>query len=105
YHDSDPDKKAFGGRVVIKMKNGEEIADELERANAHPAGAIPFVRENYVKKFDMLTEKLITKEERDRFISVAERLKDLTAREVDQLTVEMPFDNVKENKANDKGIF
>ena len=53
----------------------------------------------------MLTEKLITREERDRFISVAERLKDLTATEVDQLTVEMPFDNVKENRPNNKGIF
>ena len=92
-------------RVVIKMKNGEEIADELERANAHPAGAIPFGRKNYVKKFDMLTEKLIPKEERDRFISVAQRLKDLSAEEVDQLTVEMLLDNVKENRPNNKGIF
>jgi len=105
YHDSDPDKKAFGGKVIIKMMSGDRIEDEIERANAHPAGARPFKRQNYVGKFDMLTEKLISKEERDRFISLAEKLKDLSAREVIDLTVEMPFKNVKENQPNTKGIF
>jgi len=105
YHDQDPDKKAFGGKVIITMKNGDVIEDEIERANAHPAGARPFKRPNYIGKFDMLTEKLITKEERDRFIEVAERLKELTAAEVINLTVEMPFDEVKENTPNTKGIF
>ncbi len=105
YHDPDPDKKAFGGRVIIKMNDGEEIIDEIERANAHPAGARPFKRPNYIGKFDMLTENLITKEERDRFIGIAERLSTLSAKEVNDLTVEMPFENVKENKPNQNGIF
>ena len=39
------------------------LEDQIERANAHPAGARPFVRENYIGKFDMLTNQLITKEE------------------------------------------
>lgn len=105
YHDPNPDKKAFGGRVVIAMKDGSQIADEIERANAHPAGARPFKRPNYIGKFDMLTEGIITKEERDRFIQLAERLPKLSADEVMHLTVEMPFDSVKENTRNDKGIF
>jgi 2-methylcitrate dehydratase len=105
YHDQDPDKKAFGGRVIITMKNGEQIADELERANAHPAGARPFKRPNYIGKFDMLTEAIITKEERNRFVGVAERLTSLSPAEVNDLTVEMPFDQVLENKPNQKGIF
>jgi 2-methylcitrate dehydratase len=105
YHDQDPDKKAFGGKVIITMKNGDVIEDEIERANAHPAGARPFKRPNYIGKFDMLTENIITKEERDRFIAKAERLKDLSAEEVIDLTVEMPFESVKENKPNSKGIF
>lgn len=105
YHDPNPDKKAFGGRVVITMKDGSQVADEIERANAHPAGARPFKRPNYVGKFDMLTEGIITKEERDRFIQLAERLPELSADEVMHLTVEMPFDSVKENTRNDKGIF
>lgn len=105
YHDEDPDKKAFGGKIIITMKNGDKIEDELERANAHPAGARPFKRANYIGKFDMLTEGLITKEERDRFINLTERLTELTAKEVMGLNVEMPFDTVKENKPNTKGIF
>lgn len=105
YHDEDPDKKAFGGKIIITMKNGDKIEDELERANAHPAGARPFKRVNYIGKFDMLTEDLITKEERDRFINLAERLPELTTEEVMGLNVEMPFDTVKENKPNTKGIF
>jgi 2-methylcitrate dehydratase len=105
YHDPNPDKKAFGGRVVITMKDGSQVADEIERANAHPAGARPFKRPNYVGKFDMLTEGIITKEERDRFIKLVERLPALSAEEVMQLTVEMPFESVLEHTRNSKGIF
>lgn len=105
YHDRDPNKKAFGGRVVITMKDGTEIADELERANAHPAGERPFKRPNYIGKFDMLTEGIIGKEERDRFIHLAERLTDLTPAEVMELTVEMPLADVRDNAPNTKGIF
>src|SRR5690554_5687299 len=105
YHDEDPDKKAFGGKVIITMKNGEVLEDELERANAHPAGARPFKRANYIEKFDMLTEDLITKKERNRFINLVERLPELTPAEVMELNVVMPFDTVKENKPNTKGIF
>ncbi len=105
YHDRDPNKKAFGGRVVITMKDGTEIADELERANAHPAGERPFKRPNYIGKFDMLTEGIIGKEERDRFINLAERLTDLTPAEVMELTVEMPLADVRDNAPNTKGIF
>lgn len=103
YHDKDPDKKAFGGRVIITMNDGQVISDELERANAHPAGAIPFVRENYVKKFDMLTESIIDKAERDRFIGLAENLSKLTAAEVLELNVLAPEGYVNESKT--KGIF
>ncbi|MCA1752999.1 MAG: MmgE/PrpD family protein [Flavobacteriales bacterium] len=105
YHDRDPNKKAFGGRVVITMKDGTEIADELERANAHPAGERPFKRPNYIGKFDMLTEGIIGKEERDRFINLAERLTELTPAEVMELTVEMPLADVRDNAPNNKGIF
>ncbi len=105
YHDPDPDKKAFGGKVVIKMKDGVEIADEIERANAHPAGARPFTRPNYIGKFDMLTEGLIDENERNRFITTCENLKSLSAQEVNGLTVQMPFNDILENEPNTKGIF
>lgn len=103
YHDPDPDKKAFGGRVIITMNDGTVIADELKRANAHPAGARPFTRKEYVNKFDTLVEGIISKEERDRFIGLCERLEDLSAEEVQQLNVVVPDDYITHSDI--KGIF
>ena len=103
YHDKDPDKKAFGGKVIIRFKNGDILEDELERANAHPAGKIPFVRENYIKKFDMLTESIISKEERNRFLEVAQNLTKLDAAELLNLNVVAPENYLI--KSDLKGIF
>ncbi|MFY0627999.1 MAG: MmgE/PrpD family protein [Reichenbachiella sp.] len=103
YHDPDPDKKAFGGKIIITLKDGSTIVDEIERANAHPAGARPFVRENYINKFDMLTENIISKEERDRFIALAESLSDLTHVQICDLNVQVPHGYLV-NSTN-KGIF
>lgn len=90
YHDRDPDKKAFGGKVIITMKDDSILEDEIERANAHPAGAVPFGRENYLKKFDVLTEGIIRTQERDRFITLVQRLPELTTDDVLDLNVEVP---------------
>lgn len=105
YHDQDPNKKRFGGRVEIMMNNGDKIVDELGVANAHPAGAKPFKRADYIRKFDILTEELITKDERNRFISLVERLPELTAAEIQQLNVQMPIEKLINNKRDTKGIF
>ena len=105
YHEQDPDKKRFGGRVEITMKDGSKIVDELGVADAHPAGARPFKRADYIRKFDTLTEGIITKAERDRFIGLAERLESLTAEEVQQLNVQIPIDKLVNNKRDNKGIF
>jgi 2-methylcitrate dehydratase len=105
YHEQDPNKKQFGGRVEITLSNGEKIVDELGVANAHPAGAKPFKRADYIKKFDTLTSEIITKEERNRFISLCERLPELTAAELQQLNVQIPIDKLVANKRDQKGIF
>lgn len=105
YHDQDPNKKRFGGRVEITMNNGEKIVDELGVANAHPAGAKPFKRADYIRKFDTLTSEIITKDERNRFISLCERLPELTSAEIQQLNVQIPIDKLMSNKRDQKGIF
>lgn len=105
YHDKDPDKKAFGGKVIITMKDGSQIIDELERANAHPAGARPFTRKEYVQKFDALTEGIISQEERSRFLALVENLPRLSAEEVKELNVQVKTGYlIVDNDAN-KGIF
>ena len=43
--------------------NGKKISEELERADAHPYGARPFKRKDYIKKFLTLTENIISKKE------------------------------------------
>ena len=105
YHDIDPDKKAFGGKIIITMKDGAVVADELERANAHPAGARPFKREQYIKKFDELTAGIVSSEERERFLSLVQRLPDLTAEEIKQLNVQVDFASLSNTQPDHKGIF
>ncbi|HEY0213097.1 MAG TPA: 2-methylcitrate dehydratase PrpD [Paenirhodobacter sp.] len=78
YHARDPKEKAFGGRVVVTLKNGKVITEELALADAHPDGARPFKRENYKQKFLTLSEGVIAPAEQTRFLQAAESLADLT---------------------------
>ena len=79
------ESKAFGGKVVIKFKDGRSIVDELAVADAHPNGARPFVRANYVEKFRTLADGIVEKAEQDRFLALVDRLPALTGDEVGQL--------------------
>ena len=103
YHEKDPNKKVFGGKVIITMNDGTTIEDEIKRANAHPSGARPFVRENYIEKFDMLTNQLITNEERNRFIGLVENLKNLSSEEVKEINVQVA--NLSNSTLDSIGIF
>ncbi|PPR57201.1 MAG: 2-methylcitrate dehydratase, partial [Alphaproteobacteria bacterium MarineAlpha4_Bin2] len=86
YHDPDPAKKAFGGRVEILLSDGGTVVDEIAVSDAHPAGARPFVRENYVAKFKTLAECAIYPAERERFVDAAARVADLRSDELAGLT-------------------
>jgi 2-methylcitrate dehydratase len=90
YHEADPAKKAFGGRVEIFFKDGSRMEDELAVANAHPMGARPFRRADYIRKFQTLTEDIISSQESQRFLDVAQRLPDLSAADLRQLNVALP---------------
>lgn len=87
YHSIDPAEKAFGGRVEITMNDGTAIVDEIAVADAHPLGAHPFTREQYVAKFRMLAENVLDEEEIERFLTLVQRLPELTAEELGGLTV------------------
>lgn len=105
YHDPDPAKRAFGGRVVIEFADGTRIEDELGVANAHPAGAKPFARDGYLGKFDALTEGLVPAAERDRFFDLCLRLPELSVEDVRQLNVVLPVSAMQSTERNTKGIF
>ena len=68
YHESNPKNKSFGAKVVVTLKNGKKIKEELDKADAHPYGARPFKRINYINKFLILTKNIISKKESDRFL-------------------------------------
>jgi len=87
YHSNDPAEKAFGGRVEITLASGESIVDEIAVADAHPLGARPFARENYIGKFRSLAAGVLAESEIERFLDVAQRLPQLTADQLDGLTV------------------
>jgi len=87
YHSQDPNEKAFGGRLEIKMADGSTIVDEIAVADAHPLGARPFAREQYVNKFHTLVDDVSTDEEIERFLTTVARLPELDADGVRGLNV------------------
>ena len=91
YHSDDPNEKAFGGRVVITLTDGTVIEDEIAVADAHPLGARPFAREDYIRKFRILAEPVLSADEIDRFLDLAERLPELSPEEVQQLSIVADF--------------
>lgn len=102
YHAKGEDM-AFGGEVIITMDDGSVITDELGVADAHPNGARPFKRANYIEKFRTLADGIVSKEEQDRFLDLVERLPTLTAAEVKALNFVVSADQLGAEAP--KGIF
>jgi 2-methylcitrate dehydratase len=90
YHAADPGERAFGGRAEIELTTGERLSAEIAVADAHPRGARPFGRAEYVAKFRDLAKGVLQSAETDRFLALAERLPELDATELDGLTVTAP---------------
>ena len=102
YHATDPAEKAFGARVEVVLKNGETIIDELAIANAHPLGAHPFGRADYIRKFETLTDGIIMPRESARFLEAVQNLPRLAAGELANLNVSVPVTRLQTGKP---GIF
>jgi 2-methylcitrate dehydratase len=100
YHSLDPKEKAFGGRVEIDLADGSRIVEEIAVADAHPLGARPFARADYVNKFRTLADGVLAPAEIERFLETAQRLPELSAAELAGLTVNGDFPAV-----TPKGIF
>lgn len=103
YHSHDPSEKAFGAKVVVTMEDGTVLEDEKAVANAHPLGARPFAREQYIAKFRTLTDGILDSAESDRFLDLVQRLPTLTAAEVLALNPVVPSGYLQENARG--GIF
>jgi 2-methylcitrate dehydratase len=105
YHSIDPKEKAFGGRVEITFNDGKKLVDEIAVADAHPLGARPFARTNYIHKFKTLTEELISSDESERFIKTVQNLGELKASELGALNVVLPPNKLTCAVRDKRGIF
>ena len=96
-------KKSFGAKVVVTLNNGEKIIEQLDRADAHPYGARPFKRQNYINKFLTLTENILSKKEINRFLNTVQNLRKLKSGKLNKLNIEVKKSKLKRNLR--KGIF
>jgi 2-methylcitrate dehydratase len=105
YHSLDPAEKAFGGRVEIELADGSRVVDEIAVADAHPLGAQPFGRDQYIAKFRMLCDGVLEPPEIDRFLTLVQRLPDLVPAELVGLTVvaAQPLDGDTDSTSDDSG--
>ena len=102
YHTLDTNEKAFGARIEIFFKDGSKLEDEMAVANAHPLGAKPFERADYIHKFQSITDGIISTRESNRFLEAVQNLPKLAAGELAVLNVALPAGRLEEAKA---GIF
>jgi 2-methylcitrate dehydratase len=102
YHTLDTNEKAFGARVEILFKDGSALIDEMAVANAHPLGAKPFGRADYIQKFLQITDGIISTRESNRFLEAVQNLPKLAKGELGQLNVALPAGMLEESRP---GIF
>ncbi|MBS0224201.1 MAG: MmgE/PrpD family protein [Proteobacteria bacterium] len=87
YHSTDPAVKAFGGHVVVTLDDGRVVEDEIAVADAHPLGAKPWRRPDYIAKFRMLAAGVVSVPEQERFLSAVDRLPLLASGQLAELNV------------------
>ncbi|WP_309084244.1 MmgE/PrpD family protein [Chelativorans sp.] len=105
YHDPDPARRAFGGRLIITMKDGRVISGERSVADAHPNGARPWTWPDYAGKFETLTRELLGEAERDVFLDAAKGFDRLPAGGLDPLVPALPAGAVSPSRPTGEGIF
>ncbi|MFD4006546.1 MmgE/PrpD family protein [Brachybacterium paraconglomeratum] len=104
YHSLDLAEKAFGGEVVITLADGRTLRDEIAVADAHPQGARPFARAQYIDKFRSLADGVLEEREIARFLDAAENLAELPSGQLHRLNV-LAAPGVIDPSAAPKGLF
>ena len=105
YHSTDPAEQAFGARAEVTLKTGDLICDELAVADAHPLGARPFQRRQYVQKFTELTAEVVEPAEQQRFLSVVDSLAGLEPGALGGLTLVVDSRVLEHAPVTPPGIF
>ena len=103
YHSADPNEKAFGGRLEVTLDDGGTIVEAQAVADAHPLGAKPFAREQYIDKFRTLAEGIVPEAEQSRFLEAARESADLAPGSLGRLNAAVPEADLRQNQL--QGIF
>lgn len=105
YHEPDPKKRGFGGRLVVTLEDGSTVAGERAVADAHPNGAHPWTWPDYAGKFAILTRDLLDEPARQAFLEAARGHAALKPAEIDRLTPALAAGRVSPDKPTGQGIF
>jgi 2-methylcitrate dehydratase len=85
-----PLDKDHGARVVVAFEDGSILEEEVAVADAHPRGARPFARDDYVAKFHRLTRDLVEPAEAQRFLEAVASLPTGKLNDLSAVTVSLP---------------
>jgi 2-methylcitrate dehydratase len=105
YHEADPARRAFGGRVDVTLDDGRVVSEERLVADAHPNGRRPWRWPDYVGKLETLTDGRLPAHLREEFLDRARRLGELTPAGVRQLNPALPPGVLPSEPAGTGGIF
>ncbi|MEL0002108.1 MAG: MmgE/PrpD family protein [Rhodospirillales bacterium] len=105
YHAEDPAKRAYGGRLELKMADGSTFTFQKETADAHPNGARPWGAEDYWHKFQSLADPFLAEQEINRLIMSAENLSTLDAAGVAALNPVASKQAISPDSETGVGIF
>ena len=79
------------------------VEDERAVADAHPLGARPFAREQYIEKFRKLANGIVDEAEQERFLNAVQNLENLT--DLTELNVRVTDAHLAAAPQKPEGIF
>ena len=105
YDEKDPLKKVQGAKIEVIMNDETKITEQLDFANAHPGGKMPFGRNEYIKKMQPLINGFVSHQEELRFVNLINNLEKLNSNEIQNLNLTCDQGTVDLNKNKIEGIF
>ena len=87
------------------LDDGTQVTDEIAMADAHPQGASPFARANYIAKFDTLAAHAVSETERTRFTELATNVGTGDAASLTRLLPVADTGSLQNAARNTDGIF
>ena len=104
YLDENPAHKKFGGQVRIRFKNGEILEAIQNHANAHPLGQDPFKKPGYIRKFETLTQGILSEQSTREFLTFMDSMLSSAQTDLSRLfpAPEFPLNTVTRDQ---KGLF